>query len=197
MPSPKSTSTSTLVLYFLPSFPGHLMSNILSPALLQCLVFFVISTAYFQFSSRCLLKVYLCYIRPLLEYGCSSFVGLSVRSACQLEAVQQKALSICSVDSACIPSLSERRSSILLRLFFSILDDNVPDHLSGFCHWPFVHTATSHTHTTQFICHSPSTPSHIPVSVLSSLPHCFCLQLFYYNHLSWISVYLYSFLLYY
>ena len=26
---------------------------------------------------------------------------------------------------------------------------------------------------------SPSTPSHIPVSVLSSLPRCFCLQLFY------------------
>ena len=44
LPSPKSTSTSTLVLYFLPPFPGHLMSNILSPALLQCLVFFVIST---------------------------------------------------------------------------------------------------------------------------------------------------------
>ena len=102
--------------------------------------------------------------------GCSSFVGLSVRSARQLEAVQQKALSICSVDSDCIPSLSERRSSVSLRLFFSILDDNVPDHLSGFlslaicphCHF---------THTTQFICHSPSTPSHIPVSVLSSLPH--------------------------
>ena len=35
---------STLVLYFLPLFPGHLISNILSPALLQCLVFFVIST---------------------------------------------------------------------------------------------------------------------------------------------------------
>ena len=73
------------------------------------------------------------------------FVGLSVRSARQLEAVQQKALSICSVDPACIPSLSERRSSISLRLFFSILDDNVPDHLSGFCHWPFIHTATSRT----------------------------------------------------
>ena len=101
--------------------------------------------SYFHFSSRCLLKVYLCYIRPLLEYGCSSFVGLSVRSARQLEAVQQKALSICSVDSACVPSLSERRSSVSLRLFFSILDDNVPDHLSGFCHWPFVHTATSRT----------------------------------------------------
>ena len=101
--------------------------------------------SYFHFSSRCLLKVYLCYIRPLLEYGCSFFVGLSVRSARQLEAVQQKALSICSVDSAWIPSLSERRSSILLRLFFSILDDNVPDHLYGFCHWPFVHTATSRT----------------------------------------------------
>ena len=41
---PKSTSTSTLVLYFHPPFPGHLMSNILSLALLQCLVFFVIST---------------------------------------------------------------------------------------------------------------------------------------------------------
>ena len=99
----------------------------------------------FHFSSRCLLKVYLCYIRPLLEYGCSSFVGLSVRSARQLEAVQQKALSICSVDPACIPSLSERRSSISPRPFFSILDDNVPDHLSGFCHWPFIHTATSRT----------------------------------------------------
>ena len=59
--------------------------------------------SYFHFSSRCLLKVYLCYIRPLLEYGCSSFVGLSVRSARQLEAVQQKALSICSVDSDCYP----------------------------------------------------------------------------------------------
>ena len=55
------------------------------------------------------------------------------------------ALSICSVDSACIPSLSDRRSSISLRLFFSILDDNVPDHLSGFCHWPFIPTATSRT----------------------------------------------------
>ena len=53
--------------------------------------------------------------------------------------------SICSVDSACIPSLSERRSSNLLRLFFSILGDTVSDHLSGFCHWPFVHTATSRT----------------------------------------------------
>ena len=141
------------------------------------------------FSSSCLLKVYLCYIRPLLEYGCSSFVGLSVCSARQLEAVLQKALSICSVDSACFPSLSERRSSVSLGLFFSILDDNVPDHLSGFCHCHFLHT-------TQFICHSPSTPSHIPVSVLSSLPRCFRLQLFYYKHLSWISVYLYSLLLY-
>ena len=38
--------------------------------------------AYFHFSSRCLLKVYLeiCYILPLLEYGCSSFVGLFVRA---------------------------------------------------------------------------------------------------------------------
>ena len=101
--------------------------------------------SYLHFSSSCLLNVYLCYIRPLLEYGCSSFVGLSVRSARQLEAVQQKALSICSVASACIPSLSECRSSILLRLSFSILDDNVPDHLSGFCHRPFVHTATTRT----------------------------------------------------
>ena len=103
--------------------------------------------SYFHFSSRCLLKVYLCSIRLLLECGCSSFVGFSVRSARQLEAVQQKALSVCSVaiDSACIPSLSERRSSIILRPFFSILDNNVPDHLSGYGHWPFVHTATSRT----------------------------------------------------
>ena len=89
------------------------------------------SSLLLPFSSRCLPKVYLCYIRPLLEYGCSSFTGLSVRSARQLEAVQQKALSICSVDSACISSLSERHSSILLRLFFSIFDDNVPDHLTS------------------------------------------------------------------
>ena len=101
--------------------------------------------SYFHFSSRCLLTVYLCYIRPLLEYGCSSFASLSVRSGRQLEAVQQKALSPCCVDSACISSLPERRSSILLRLFFSILDDNVPDHKSGFCQWPFVHTATTRT----------------------------------------------------
>ena len=80
--------------------------------------------SYFHFSSRCLLKVYLCCIRPLLEYGCSSFAGLFARSACLLEAVQQKALSVCSVDPACISSLSERRVSILLRLFFSILDDD-------------------------------------------------------------------------
>ena len=40
--------------------------------------------------------------------------------------------------------VSKRRSSDT-RLFFSILDDNVPYHLSGFCHWPFVHTATSRT----------------------------------------------------
>ena len=103
--------------------------------------------SYFHFSSRCLLKVDLCYI-PLFWSMAAPLLSvskLSVHSACQLEAVQQKALSICSVDSACISSLSERRSSILLRLFFSILDDNVPDHLSGFCHWPFVHTATSRT----------------------------------------------------
>ena len=49
------------------------------------------------------------------------------------------------VASILLVSLSERRSSILLRLFFSILDDNVPDHLSGFCHWPFVHTVISRT----------------------------------------------------
>ena len=125
--------------------------------------------SYFHFSSRCLLKVYLCYIRPLLEYGCSSFVGLSVRSARQLEAVQQKALSICSVDSDCIPSLSERRSSVSLRLFFSILDDNVPDHLSGFCHWPFVHTATSRT--------LRNSSAIRPRKVLSSLPRIGCLSL--------------------
>ena len=120
--------------------------------------------SYFHFSSRCLLKVYLCYIRPLLEYGCPSFVGLSVRPARQLEAVQQKALSICSVDSACIPSLSERRSSILLRLFFSILDDNVPDHLSGFCHWPFVHTATSRHYAIHlpFASHALAHPCFFP-----------------------------------
>ena len=100
---------------------------------------------HFHFSSRCLLKVHLCCIRPLLEYGCSSFAGVSVRSARQLEAVQQKALSLCSVDSACISFHTERRSSILLRLFFSILDDNVPDHLSGFCQWPFVHIASTRT----------------------------------------------------
>ena len=92
---------------------------------------------------------------------------LSVRSARQLEAVQQKALSICSVDSACISSLSERCSSILLRLFFSILDDNVPDHLSSFCQWSFVHTATTRTPRNSFaIDDSPPTPSHIPVSVI-------------------------------
>ena len=174
MPSPKSTSKSTLMLYFLPPFPGHLMSIISSLALLQCLVFFVISTptsTFISLSTKLKSLLYLCYIRPLLEYGCSSFAGLSFRSARQFEAVQQKALSTCSVDSAGISSLSERHRSILLRLFYSILDDNVPDHLSSFCQWPFVHTA-------QFICHSPLTPSHILVSVICSLPRCFCLKLF-------------------
>ena len=61
-------------------------------------------------------------------------------------------------------------------------------HLSMHCHYP---------HTAQFIRHSPPTPSHIPVSVISSLPRCFCLQLFCFKNLSWISDYLSSFLLYY
>ena len=72
------------------------------------------------------------------------------------------------------------------------------------CPWPpvrflslAIYPHCHFTHTTQLICHSPSTPSRIPVSVLSSLPRCFCLQLFYYKHLSWISVYPYSLLLYY
>ena len=130
MPPPKFTSTSTLVLYFLPPFPGHPMSNILSLAFLQCLVFLapLLLPLFISLSTKSLSLLH----TPILEYGCSSFAGLSVRSDRWLEAVQQKALFICSVDSACIASLSERRSSILLRLFFSILDDNVPDHLSGF-----------------------------------------------------------------
>ena len=49
MPSPKSTSV--LVLYFLPPFPGHPchLGVILSLALLQCLVLFVISIHTFTF----------------------------------------------------------------------------------------------------------------------------------------------------
>ena len=100
------------------------------------------------------------------------------------------------LDSDCIPSLSERRSSISLRLFFSILDDNVPDHLSSFCHWPFIHTATSRTLRNSSAIRLPRPRTSLFRSS-SSLPRCFCLQLFYYKHLSCISVYPYSLLLYY
>ena len=117
------------------------MSNILSPALLQCWSSSS-SPRLLPFSSRCLLKVYLCYIRPLLEYGCSSFVGLSVRSARQLEAVQQKALSICSVDSACIPSFVIMNAVYFTQtfLFYSWWQCPWPP-----VRFPFVHTATSRT----------------------------------------------------
>ena len=79
------------------------------------------------------------------------------RSARQLEAVQQKALSIWSVDSACIPSLSERRSFISLRLFFSILYilttcpvsvighmSTLPLHAHYAIHLPFAFHALAH-----------------------------------------------------
>ena len=67
MRSPKSTSTSTLVLYFSSTLSWsphveHLISR--SSAMLGLLRHL---HSYFHFSSRCLLKVYLCYIRPLLS----------------------------------------------------------------------------------------------------------------------------------
>ena len=49
MPSPKSTSTSIMVLHFLPPFPGHPCHLAAILSLLQCLVLFVISTLTFTF----------------------------------------------------------------------------------------------------------------------------------------------------
>ena len=101
---------STLVLYLLAPFPGHLRrSSYLS---LFCKARFSSSypILYYHFSFRFLLKVYPCYIRPLFGMAAHLLLSLSVRSARQLGAVQQKALSICSVDSARISSLSGRQT---------------------------------------------------------------------------------------
>ena len=148
MPSPKSTSTSTLVLYFLPPFPGHLMSNILSPALLQFLVFFVISTPTSIFH----LAVYEKSISP--TYALFWSMAASLLSVCLFALLAS--LKLCNrrhcpfvalILLVSLAFLNVVALSILLelRFFFSILNDDVPDHLSGFCHWPFVHTATSRT----------------------------------------------------
>lgn len=92
----------------------------------------------FRFSPRSLLRIYIQYIRPVLEYGSVAWCGLSSSSALRLEALQRKALAISGFPPDLLPSLSSRRSAALSRLFSRILSNDVPDHLVGFCSWPRV-----------------------------------------------------------
>ncbi len=98
--------------------------------------------SHYHFSSHSLLRIFLAYIRPALEFGSIAWCGLSPRCCRRLEAVQQKALSICGFSPTFLPSLASRRHTALVKLFSSILSDNVPDHLSNYCSWPFVASAT-------------------------------------------------------
>lgn len=93
----------------------------------------------YHFSSQSLLHVYRSFIRPVLEYSSAAWCGLSDKNARRLEALQQKALTICGIDSTSLRSLSDRRRTYLTRLFSSILlSSNIPDHLVDFCSWPLV-----------------------------------------------------------
>ena len=116
MPSAKSTSTAPWCYTFLHPFLVIYVDHLISRSSVKLGLLPHIQS-YYHFSFRCLLKVYPCYIRPLFGMAAHLLLSLSVRSARQLEAVQQKALSICSVDSARISSLSGRQNSLLVRLF--------------------------------------------------------------------------------
>ena len=83
---------------------GRPMSIILSLALLQCLVFSSsphLLPPFVSLSTKSLSLLHTPTSGVWLFIFCP---GVSVRSPRQLEAVQQKALSICSVNSACISS---------------------------------------------------------------------------------------------
>lgn len=100
----------------------------------------------FHFSSESLLKVYLSFIRPALEYASISWSGLSSRDARRLEAFQQKALTLCHSSPSNLPSLSSRRKSRLIRLFSALLSNSdIPPHLLNFCNWPLVDSISVRT----------------------------------------------------
>lgn len=96
----------------------------------------------YHFSSHSLLRIYLNYIRPSVEYCCTSWSGLPPSLARRLEAIQRSALAIAGLPPDFLPSLSSRRSAELARFFRKLLSNDVPDHLSNFCSWPSVADAS-------------------------------------------------------
>lgn len=98
---------------------------------------------HYSFSKRNLLCIYRSFIRPVLEYGSIAWCGLSPTCSRRLEAIQQKALSICDLATDSLPALSFRRTNTLIALSARLLSNSdIPMHLSGFCSWPTVESAS-------------------------------------------------------
>ena len=95
-----------------------------------------------HFAPKQLLLAYRVYIRPLLEYGSTTWSGLPASSIRRLQRIQNQALAIAGAEEDFLASLEDRRSAALSFLFYKILSDSVPPHLLGFCSWPLVSCAS-------------------------------------------------------
>ncbi len=99
--------------------------------------------SHYHFSASGLVRVYVSFIRPHLEYGCLAWCGLSAVCSRRLEALQQKALSICGSHSSCLPPLSKRRSDFLVRFVLRLISNDTPEHLHNYLTWPSVASITN------------------------------------------------------
>jgi len=87
-------------------------------------------------------KIYLCMIRPALEYGCVIFDNCSAANSLSLEGIQRRVAVICTGALRCTESLkleketgwesrSLRGTKAKLLLYFSFCSGNAPLYLQG------------------------------------------------------------------
>ena len=106
----------------------------------------------YHFSAAGLVRVYVSFVRPVLEYGSLAWCGLSASSSRRLESIHLKALSIAGCAPSRLQPLSTRRSGHLVR-FCRLLSDDVPPHLLNYCTWSSVGSVSSRSlRTSQCIC---------------------------------------------
>ena len=97
----------------------------------------------YHFSAAGLVRVYVSFVRPVLEYGSLAWCGLSASSSRRLESIQLKALAIAGCSPSRLQPLSTRRSAHLVRFFCRLLSDDVPSHLLNYCSWSSVGSVSS------------------------------------------------------
>ena len=117
----------------------------------------------YHFSAAGLVRVYVSFVRPVLEYGSLAWCGLSASSSRRLESIQLKVLAIAGCSPSRLQPLSTRRSAHLVRFFCRLLSDDVPSHLLNYCSWSSVGSVSSRSLRTSQCIRLPRPRTQMPL----------------------------------